>query len=109
MQIEASSLEGVRILAPQGRLDANTAALFQERLLMVLEGEPRVVLDFLGISYLSSAGLRALMLGGKKAQKLGGWIRIARVRSHVEEIFTLSGFDTFFPLFSELEQAVLNG
>ncbi len=109
MQIAVSSLQGVRVLAPQGRLDANTAALFQEHLLEVLENESCLVLDFLGISYLSSAGLRALMLGGKKAQKLGGWIRVARVRSHVEEIFTLSGFDTFFPLFSELEQAVLNG
>ena len=107
MVIETERRNGFLILAPQGRLDANTAAGFQERLLAELTPlEVRLILDFQAVSYLSSAGLRALMLGAKLAKKQQGLIRLTRLRPHVREVFALAGFDLILPLFPDLDQAL---
>jgi anti-anti-sigma factor len=85
------------VLAPAGRIDMATADQFRERLIPLISsaaaaGES-VVLDFSGVDYISSAGLRVLMLAAKEARSSGGRIAVAALQPLVNEIFQISRFD----------------
>lgn len=81
-------------LALSGRLDTSTAPQLQEVLVPAFEESGQVVLDFAGIEYVSSAGLRVLLLGAKAAKAAGGSQTLVHVSSEVMEVFELTGFDS---------------
>ncbi|MBS2034196.1 STAS domain-containing protein [bacterium] len=107
MDVKESILNGHLVLAVEGRLDANSSAAFQERLLTEVEKRPnsRVVVDLTGLNYLSSAGLRVLLVAAKTSKKIGTEVRLAGLRPHVEEVFSISGFDALFQIFPNPEAA----
>ena len=98
------------VLAPTGRIDMATADQFRDRLLPLIssaaaEGEA-VVLDFSGVDYISSAGLRVLMLAAKEAKSAGGRIAVAALQPLVNEIFQISRFDKVLPCHAGVDQAL---
>ena len=70
MEIKENTVNGFLVLAVEGRLDANSSAAFQERLLAEVARRPnaRVILDLAPLNYLSSAGLRVLLVAAKTAK-----------------------------------------
>jgi anti-anti-sigma factor len=98
------------VLAPAGRIDMATADQFRERLMPLIttataSGES-VVLDFSGVDYISSAGLRVLMLAAKEARSSGGRIAVAALQPLVNEIFQISRFDKVLPCHPAVNDAV---
>lgn len=93
MNIEKSMGESL-ILALSGRLDTTTAQQLQDALIPAFAESKKVVLDFGGIEYVSSAGLRVLLLGAKTAKAAGASQQLTNVSSEVREVFELTGFDT---------------
>lgn len=98
------------VLAPAGRIDMGTADQLRERLIPMVTtaakaGEP-VVLDFSGVDYISSAGLRVLMLAAKEARASGGKIAVAALQPLVNEIFQISRFDKVLPCHAGVDEAV---
>lgn len=98
------------VLAPAGRIDMTTAETFRERLIPLVRaagqsGEP-VVLDFSGVEYISSAGLRVLMLAAKEGRASGGKIAVAALQPLVGEIFQISRFDKVLPCHPGLAEAL---
>src|SRR5437764_2421916 len=95
----------ILVLAPVGRIDNLTSAEFQTRLLAaVASSSADVVIDFSGVEYISSAGLRALMTASRqkpKERRLGA----ARLNAVVHEIFTISRFSHLVPIFTTVEEA----
>jgi anti-anti-sigma factor len=91
------------ILAPKERLDHVNADSFQFALRPFLrrchmEGFT-ILLDFSDVPYISSVGLRVLMLAKKQAKNQNGTIAIAGLQPRVREIFEISRFHTTFRLF----------
>jgi anti-anti-sigma factor len=98
------------VLAPAGRIDMGTADQLRERLIPLVaaagqSGDP-VVLDFSGVDYISSAGLRVLMLAAKEARTSGGKIAVAALQPLVNEIFQISRFDKVLPCHVGVDEAV---
>ncbi len=85
------------VLAPAGRVDMATSDQFRDRLLALVTACAKTgqatVLDFSGVDYISSAGLRVLMLAAKQARTSGGTVVIAALQPVVLEIFQISRFD----------------
>lgn len=81
-------------LSLSGRLDTSTAPKLQEALIPAFDESKRIVLDFAGIEYVSSAGLRVLLLGAKAAKAAGGTQTLINVSGEVMEVFELTGFDS---------------
>ncbi len=97
MEIGESRLDDALVLAPAGRIDSDTAAAFEARLLLAAEhGEGKVVVDFAQVEYISSAGLRALLAGAKKVQNAGGGVALCGINMNVREVFEVSGFLAVF-------------
>ncbi len=101
------------VLHPSGTLDHLTAPAFRAALdphlaRCAVDGD-RVVLDCSGVSYISSAGLRVLMLASKQAKAQGGAIVVAALLPLPLEIFAISRFDLVLPVFGTVAEALAEG
>ena len=75
-----------------GRVDTTTAPQLEEAILAELEGVNNLVLDFTNLEYISSAGLRLLLLLQKKMNATEGSFEIHNVNEFVMEVFEMTGF-----------------
>jgi anti-anti-sigma factor len=75
-----------------GRLDIVTAPKLQEALTEVITSAEKVELDFAGVDYVSSAGLRVLLLGEKNAKAAGKSMTLKNVSHEVMDVFEITGF-----------------
>jgi len=80
------------VLALSGRLDTITSPKLQEALIPAFDSAKRIVLDFSGLDYVSSAGLRVLLIGEKTAKVKGGLQTLVNVPAEIKEVFTMTGF-----------------
>ncbi len=78
-------------LAPEGRLDTMTSPELEAVLQKSLDGVESLVLDFSGLNYISSAGLRVL-LSAHKAMSAKGGMKVCHVNETIQEIFEVTGF-----------------
>ena len=107
MEVNEKRQDGIVVLALKGRLDSNTSGDFEKQLLgMVQGGETRFVLDFSELDYISSAGLRVLLKAVKELKRTDGRLCVCAVKDYIREIFSLSGFLTFLPTHSTLEESL---
>lgn len=91
----------------RGTLDASTVAAVQDRFDQILAGGVCfLVADIAGIDYISSAGLRVLLMAGKRLAGIRGKLVVHSASARVQEVFDLSGFSSLFPLCGSREEAV---
>ena len=74
-----------------GRLDTTTAPELEASLKESFEGVTKLVLDFVSLEYLSSAGLRVLLQAQKTMNKQGEMI-VKNINETIQEIFEVTGF-----------------
>ncbi len=92
-------IQGLPVCRLSGRLDVLTAAQAQQILEdLVQAGQRDLVVDLAELSYVSSAGLRVLLLVQKLLRKVGGRIIIYRTPEMVRQVFAVSGFLGMFEL-----------
>lgn len=78
-------------IALEGRLDTTTAPDLESELKNSLEGVSELTLDFAGLEYISSAGLRVLLAAHKAMAGKGG-MKVKNVNEIVNEVFEVTGF-----------------
>jgi len=87
------------LVSVEGRMDALTAPEFEKACADFLDqGETNVVVDFAGLEYISSAGLRSILASAKKLKSKGGDLRFCGLTGMVEEVFRISGFQAMFTI-----------
>ncbi len=94
MTISETKGEGTIQLSIEGNVDTNTAPQLQTKILQSFQKAKNVVLDMSGCPYMSSAGLRALLLGQKTAMSKGGSMKLCNVQKEVKDIFVMTKFDS---------------
>ena len=97
MNVRIEALAEATYVTPEGRLDFDAAPGFQEAVERVLGGAGKspaaVIIDGTGLEYVSSAGLRAVLLVARAAQRAGVPFALCALQPAVREVFNLSGFN----------------
>ena len=110
VQVSSRQFADVVVAAPVGRVDHTSAAQLEHALLPLAEQvgvEKRaVVLDFSGVEYISSVGLRVLMVVAKKMHAHESKIAVAALQPVVAEIFAISRFDRILGVFPSVRSAL---
>ena len=107
MQILIKKTNDVTVLAFEGRLDTQTSPDAQQQLTRLIEaGEKRFIVDFEKLDYISSAGLRVLLVAAKQLKGIDGELRICSLNEVVGEVFDISGFTTIFKIFGSEPEAL---
>jgi len=102
MNVRLEKLGPVTLVIPEGRLDFATAAAFETQLQDVLGGAgaapAALIIDGAALDYVSSAGLRAILLAARGSQKAGTAFALCALKPAVREVFDLSGFSQIIAL-----------
>jgi anti-sigma B factor antagonist len=107
MQIGEQRVGEVTVLRPAGRIDNETSPAFQAKVLSAVGGAPAAVLiDLSGVEYMSSAGLRALMMAAKQSKAAKGKLGVAALTPVVKEIFAISRFSHVVQVFDTQDAAL---
>lgn len=110
MQIATRQFADTIVAAPAGRIDHRSAADLEAALLpLVAQAAARksaIVLDFSAVDYISSVGLRVLMIAAKQMRAADARLSVTALQSVVAEIFTISRFDKVLVVCATLEDAL---
>jgi anti-sigma B factor antagonist/stage II sporulation protein AA (anti-sigma F factor antagonist) len=110
MEFASRRYAEVAVAAPVGRIDHASAEAFRLALEPMLAqcaaGSDAVLLDFSGVEYISSVGLRVLMMAAKQARAQKGTVVIAAMQPVVKEIFDISRFSFVFEAFDSVPAAL---
>jgi anti-sigma B factor antagonist len=107
MEIIEQHQDEIIVLNPAGRINNDTSPEFQTKLLACVGSGPNTVLiDFSGVEYISSVGLRALMTAAKQSKANGGRLAVAGLTPMVKEIFSISHFSLVVQVFETTAEAI---
>ncbi len=97
----------ILILRMQGRLDAVSSPLAERKIFdYIYGGQYKLLLNFSGVDYLSSAGMRMLLSVTKKLKTLSGHLILCCLNPNVMEILKISGFDQVLELVNTEEEGL---
>jgi anti-sigma B factor antagonist len=111
MEFSAQQIADVTLMRVFGRIDQKTVKDFENALSPFLEAdtpaaETKIIMDLGGLDFLTSAGLRMLMIAAKTCGRQNRAIGVAALQPVVQEIFTISRFDLVLTVFPTVRDAL---
>lgn len=95
MKISYKTNSNEVVISIEGSINSKTAEEFEKGIEVKFDSFEKVVLDFSGVDYLSSAGLRVILSYENKAEEEKKSFSIANANDEVKEVFEITGFSTF--------------
>ncbi|MBW2558902.1 MAG: STAS domain-containing protein [Deltaproteobacteria bacterium] len=107
MDLNVKNEEKGTLVSVTGRMDAVSSPEFEKELgRLIGEGNVNFVIDLNGLDYISSSGLRSVLVTAKKLKGVKGQILLASLQAVVKEVFAISGFSTIIPIYESIEEAM---
>jgi anti-sigma B factor antagonist len=106
MEINVKQVEGITVVELDGRIDGRTAPQVEAEIAPLIEPECRIVLDMTRVDYLSSAGLRTLIMAQREVSGGGGQLALAGLVARVRDTMSITGFLPFFTTHASVEMAL---
>ena len=107
MEIGEEQVGGTLVIAPRGRVDSVSSNELERCVVARLDGGARrLVLDLAGVDYISSAGLRVLLLAAKRLKPPQGSLVLCGLGPSVRTVLELAGFTSLFVVEPAREQAL---
>lgn len=106
MNLETSDANGIGTARLEGSLDGKTAPEVREQLKPFLAAHDKLILDLSKVDYLSSAGLRLLLLLYRELSARKGKLVLVGVSEDIRTVMSHTGFLNFFTLASSTADAV---
>ena len=107
IEVLEARADNALVLQPVGRLDSSNARAFEKLVIThISTGELHLVVDFSRLVFISSSGMRVLLIAAKKLQHKSGALVLCSMRDSIREIFSISGFDHIIPVCKSREDAL---
>ena len=107
MMTTSETINSVTIIHIQGRIDATTTHDFEKYVFKELEKtKGDAILDFKDVEYISSAGLRSLLLIAKKMSLSKQNIGLCQLNENISNVIRITGFISLFKIFTDLKSAL---
>ncbi|MBI5273637.1 MAG: STAS domain-containing protein [Chlamydiales bacterium] len=107
LKISIEEKSGKKLLRIDGRLDATSSPLLEEKLKdLISHGSTHIAVDFAKLDYLSSAGMRLMLSNSKKLKAHHGNIAFFSINEDVMEIIKMAGFEKILTICSSEAEAI---
>ena len=107
MEITEKKTEKCMIIGIEGRLDTISSAVFEKRLMELIDNQIiRILVNCSQMDYISSSGLRTLLLALKRIAPATGKFVLCEVGENIQEIFAISGFNKIFEIYPGEDEAL---
>ncbi len=106
MEIREEIAGAATILMPVARVDSSTAKAFEAKVIAVIgAGARHIVIDFSQLDYISSAGLRVVLVGAKMAKPPRTFV-LCGMKPHIRDVFDVSGFSRILAIHADRNAAL---
>jgi anti-sigma B factor antagonist len=106
MKIDVKTAGGVSVVAVQGTIDGNTAPRAQDEILPLIQAGCKLLMDMSAVDYMSSAGLRMMLMLYRRVSGTGGRIVLSGVSEEIKDTMELTGFLDFFTTTDTAESGI---
>lgn len=106
MTVDTKTVDGVTVVTLTGDIDGKTAPDVQQQLLPLIETNDALVLDMNDVNYMSSAGLRVMLLLYRQAASQDSHLALIGLSEEVEDVMSATGFLDFFTVASDIAGGV---
>jgi anti-sigma B factor antagonist len=106
--MEVQQIASARVVRLMERVDSVTCNEVESTLQALIATNPQhVICEFAATKYISSAGLRVLLLAAKNLKRAGGQLTLVCAKgNYVYEVFDLTAFTNIVPVFETLDEAM---
>lgn len=105
MEVQKRNEDGIDVVTPVGRIDTSTAKAFEDGLMSTLNNSSKVIVQFDKLDYISSAGLRVMLIAQKKMNAKKGILALSDLPKNIHEVFKMSGFDKILKICATLAES----
>lgn len=106
MQIKVEVIDGIAMASLAGEVNSRTANLIEDELLPLVVPDCRLLLDMRGVDYMSSAGLRMLLLLHREAENKSGKVVLVGLQEMIRDTMSITGFLDFFQDYETINEGV---
>jgi anti-sigma B factor antagonist len=106
MKLSKNQTENTTIISISGEVDAVTGPELLKYFNEEISEQKNLIADLSQVEFISSAGLRALLLTVKETRKVGGDLRLAAVHEKVYKVLKISGFVSFLKIYPDVAEAI---
>ena len=98
MEVKFNKQDSTLTAVVSGNVDTVTAPELDSKLQENLAGVRELIIDFAAVDYISSAGLRVILMANQNMEEVDGNMTIKNVNDDVREVFEMTGFDSLLNL-----------
>nr|WP_320160315.1 STAS domain-containing protein [uncultured Methanoregula sp.] len=107
MEISSATQEKGTVLSLTGRVDTATAPTLEQAINKEIDlGHRKILLNFSGVNYISSGGLRVLLASAKKLKNPDDRFGLTNLNPEVHKILKLAGFTSIFSIYPSEGEAL---
>ena len=107
MDVAMERQDDILSVLVSGRIDGSNVMQFEEAVRTAIEdGDRAVMMDFEKLSYISSSGLRAVLMFAKNLSGRGAKFALCAMSNQIRDVFEVSGFDKFIPIHPSRAEAL---
>jgi len=107
MEILDERIGDTFVVTAKGRLDGGASTAFAEKVGALITNErPRLLIDFAEVDFVTSAGLRAVLVLVKKVKAAGGSFALCAVQDQVREVLDITGFTAMLSIHAARAEAI---
>ena len=107
LTVPSTEQDDAVVLCPSGRVDGTNVTILQGAVRERLEAnQTRLVFDMVDLNYISSAGLRVLLMAARDLQAQGGKAVFCNLSEQIRQVFEIMGFDKILAVHGSREDAL---
>lgn len=106
MEVEVMNSGDVKILSVSGRVDANTSQALQDIVLDSAHHNPKLLLDLSQVDYMSSAGLRVMLLLHREIHENNGRVMLVGLQDRIRDAMEMTGFLKHFAVVPDVQTGI---
>lgn len=96
MKATSSTEDGITVITAEGNIDSKTATEFERTVMPAIQGQSQVVIDLTNVEFMSSAGLRILLVVYRQVKAKSGKVVLVGTSEDIKEVMSDTGFLGFF-------------
>lgn len=106
LEIKDERVDQALVIIPVGRIDSRSAADFEAHVIGAIgRGENQILFDLSEMAYISSAGLRVLLMAAKRLRGDAGKLAVCSMSAPIRQVFEIGGFAKILPIKDDREEA----
>ncbi len=106
MNVTSSTVEAITVIEANGSIDSKTASAFEQTAVTAIQSQQDVVIDLTQVDFMSSAGLRVLLMVYRQVKARNGKVVLVGTSEEILDVMANTGFLSFFLTADTLEKGI---